>query len=361
VFNDCYKDKRVLLTGHTGFKGSWLSMWLKLLGAETTGYALDPPTEPSLFDRAKVADTVHDARGDIRDYESVRAVLAEAQPEIIFHMAAQPIVRLSYEEPKATFDTNVGGTVNLLEAARKCATVKAIVVITTDKCYDNREWVHAYRENDALGGHDPYSASKGAAEIVAASYAKSFSNESGVHVATARAGNVVGGGDWASDRILPDAARALEAGKGVPVRNPASIRPWQHVLEPLYGYLLLGSRLLACPNDAQAKEDLAGGWNFAPDVRSCRPVGELIDLFVQHYGSGHWDDLSAHQENAPHEARFLSLAWDKAYRHLGWRPHWDFEETIKRSAEWYAQHAAGADARGLCEEDINAFAAQIGK
>lgn len=372
-----YAGRRCFVTGHTGFKGSWLVQWLALLGARVTGYALDPNTDPSLFDRASVADTLEkDHRGDIREAEYLIECMRAAEPEVLFHLAAQPLVRLSYQEPKATFDVNTGGTVNVLEAARQCPSLRAIVVVTTDKCYENREWPHAYRENDALGGHDPYSASKAAAEIAAAAYRLSFFEPAGIGLATARAGNVVGGGDWALDRILPDAVRALEAGRAIPVRNPGGVRPWQHVLEPLSGYLELGARLHresgaeraqdtgnrpktgdASCSHASANQGIptAGAWNFGPYSDGARPVREVIEAFLSAYGSGAWEDLSARQTGAPHEAGLLVLAWDKAYRRLGWTPRWRFEETIRRAAAWYRRHAAGEDAGELCRAEIREY------
>jgi CDP-glucose 4,6-dehydratase len=346
-----YAGRRCFLTGHTGFKGAWLAQWLHLLGAKVTGYALDPATDPSLFDRALVADALEkDVRGDIREYGLLATAMQEAQPEVVFHLAAQPLVRLSYQEPKATFDINVGGTVNVLEAARQCPSIKSIVVITTDKCYENREWTHAYREEDALGGHDPYSGSKGAAEIAAGSYRRSFFTPAGIGMATARAGNVIGGGDWAADRIIPDAVRSLEAGVPIPVRNPGAIRPWQHVLEPLSGYLALGAKLY---RESEAKElKTPGAWNFAPYPDGARPVRDVIEAFLPVYGTGSWEDLSTRQNNAPHEAGLLILAWDKAFHGLGWKPRWRFDETVRRTARWYQRYAAKANATELCKTEI---------
>ncbi len=349
---EAYQGLRCMVTGHTGFKGSWLSLWLSSLGSEITGYALDPPTDPSLFELAEIGSLIEDIRGDVRDYDSLAEAIRIHDPEIIFHLAAQPIVRLSYNKPKETFDTNVGGAINLLEAARACPSLKAIVVITSDKCYENREWPHAYRESDRLGGHDPYSASKAAVEMVCAAYGRSFFKALGIGLATCRAGNVIGGGDWAADRIIPDAVRALEAGKAVPVRNADSTRPWQHVLEPLYGYLLLGSKLLE-------EQRYSGEWNFGPRQESNRTVRELVEVFLSSFGKGSWEDLSSKHPGAPHEARFLALAWDKAFRLLGWRPLWDFDEMVRRTGSWYDRSSKGVPSADLCFEGIKDYSEQL--
>lgn len=350
--DDVYRDRRVLLTGHTGFKGAWLAIWLKRLGAKVTGLALDPPTEPALYDRAEVDRDLDDVRVDLRDGNAVAAAVSAAAPEIVFHLAAQSLVRLSYDEPLETLDVNVLGTARLLEALRGIPSVKAVVVVTSDKCYANREWDYGYRETDPLGGHDLYSASKAGAEIVAAAYRDSFLRECGVRVATARAGNVIGGGDWAADRIIPDAARALAEDGAVPVRNPASTRPWQHVLEPLGGYLQLGHRLLA-----EGGERFAEAWNFGPSAESVRPVSDLVSAFVSAYGTGSWADVSAGQARQPHEAGRLALAWEKARSRLGWAPRWGFSEAVGRTADWYRRHGAGESARDLCLNDIEAYTA----
>lgn len=346
--SDVYKGRRCLITGHTGFKGSWLCLWLHRLGAELSGYALDPPTTPSLFEHAEIGDLVEDIRGDVCDYPFLAGTVRSRSPEIIFHLAAQPLVRASYDRPKETFDVNIGGVVNLLEAARACPSLKAIVVITSDKCYQNREWPHAYRETDKLGGHDPYSASKAAAEMVCRAYRRSFFEASGVGLATCRAGNVIGGGDWAADRIIPDAVRALQDGRAVPVRNPNSTRPWQHVLEPLYGYLLLGAKLLE-------DHGYSGEWNFGPPHESNRTVKDLVETFLSGYGKGSWEDQSSKQTEAPHEARFLALAWDKAFRLLGWGPIWDFEEAVYRTGSWYDKCSDGVPAARLCNQEIRDY------
>jgi CDP-glucose 4,6-dehydratase len=352
---DLYSGRRCLVTGHTGFKGAWLCRWLKMLGVELTGYALDPPTEPNLFHLAGVGEIVNDLRGDIRDFETLRRTVDGLGPEIVFHLAAQSIVRVSYDEPKSTFDINVGGLVNLLEALRHSPTVKAIVVITSDKCYENREWTYSYRETDHLGGRDPYSASKAGAEIVCAAYERSFFEAKSVTLASCRAGNVIGGGDWARDRIIPDTVRALSSGRTIEVRNPRAVRPWQHVLDALFGYLLLGAGMIAGPENAPGPPALQGPWNFGPPLDSCRPVHELVETFIEAHGSGSWKDVSPGQVGAPHEAGFLALSWDKAHRHLGWHPRWDFKESVQRAGRWYREQAAGTDAALLCENDIQAF------
>jgi CDP-glucose 4,6-dehydratase len=341
-----------LITGHTGFKGSWLSLWLHSLGAEVFGYALDPLSTPNLFTLASIADLIEDTRADILSYNSLENIVARTQPEIVFHLAAQPIVRQAYREPKYTIDVNVGGTVNLLEVLRGCKSVRAIIVITSDKCYENREWVHAYRETDRLGGHDPYSASKAAADIIASAYARSFFQPAGVNLATARAGNVIGGGDWATDRIIPDINRKIREEKPVPVRNPDSIRPWQHVLEPLFGYLLLGAYLISSESNRSL---FSGAWNFGPLPGNCRPVCELVEKFLAEYGSGTWEDASPDQKNAPHEAQLLTLAWDKSYHNLGWHPRWEFEETVRRTCNWYLKQAEGVSPRHLCLNEIKDY------
>lgn len=348
-----FKDKKVLVTGHTGFKGSWLSIWLHSMGAKVCGFSLDPETTPNLFDLAGVKDLVEDNRGDIRNLDQFADVVNKFQPEFVFHLAAQAIVRRSYNEPKETFNTNVMGTVNCLDALRDVPSVRSIVVITTDKCYKNEEWDFGYRETDALGGHDPYSASKAAAEIAVAAYRNSFFNLKGIGLASARAGNVIGGGDWSTDRIIPDIVRALEAGDSIPVRSPKAIRPWQHVLEPLCGYLLIASNLY--DNYGKDENKFADAWNFGPSIDSCCTVGELVGTFINAYGSGSWDDLSVDQKDAPHEAGILKLSWDKAHQHLRWSPKWNFEETIRRTASWHKNQAEGKAALGLCLSEINDY------
>ncbi len=331
MFNDFYQNKRVLVTGHTGFKGSWLSLWLHELGANVTGFALPPSTNPSHFNLISLDNLVGHFEGDIRDLETIKHVFDIAKPELIFHLAAQALVRDSYNDPKTTFDTNIGGTVNVLEAIRQCPSVKAVVVITSDKCYDNREWVWGYRENDPLGGHDPYSASKGAAEIVAAAYQRSYFDKNGqgphLGLATARAGNVIGGGDWAKDRIIPDCIRALTTDQPIIIRNPQATRPWQHVLDPLAGYLLLAARLLENP------DKYSGAWNFGPQTYDQTTVRELAERLITTWGSGTIQSPPA--KKAPHEAHLLHLSIDKAIFDLKWQPVLDSSSAINWTVDWY--------------------------
>lgn len=361
-FANIYRGKRVLLTGHTGFKGAWLAEWLLDLGAEVTGFALPPPTTPSLFDQLGLASRLRHIEGDVRDLAAVRAAFAAARPDFVFHLAAQPLVRLSYEQPTETFAANVMGTANVLEAARLAADPArpcAVVAITTDKCYENREWVHSYREEDPMGGYDPYSASKGAAELVISSYRRSFFSALGcsVRLASARAGNVIGGGDWALDRIVPDCIRALAKGDTIPVRNKVATRPWQHVLEPLSGYLWLGSAL-AQPQVSGFKFQPSvyqSAFNFGPALASNRTVAELVQEILKHW-PGRWEDKS--DPNAPHEAKLLNLATDKAHHLLGWSPAWPFAETISRTVAWYRQSSdASVDIHALTTGQIAAYTA----
>lgn len=348
LFGGTYAGRRVFVTGHTGFKGSWLSEWLLSLGAHVTGYALEPPTDPSLFDELGLAERMGHVIGDVRDLGQLRAALSSAGPEIVFHLAAQPLVRLSYEEPVQTYETNVMGTVNLLEAVRACPSVRAVVVVTSDKCYENRETGQAYHEDDCLGGYDPYSSSKGCAELVTAAYRRSFFGPaSAVAVASVRAGNVIGGGDWAADRIVPDCVRALQAGEPIVVRNPDAVRPWQHVLEPLSGYLHLGATMLA-------GHEFDGAWNFGPEEQGTVPVRRVADAIVAAWGSGSW--TSPETAGGPHEARLLALDITKAHTRLGWRPLYDVERTLRVTAAWYAARHEGADVRASTDNDISAYA-----
>ena len=329
LFGGIYTGRRVFITGHTGFKGSWLTYWLLALGAEVTGYALEPDTTPSLFTELKLDARMDHHIGDVRDLAHLRSVMTASSPEIVLHLAAQPLVRLSYDEPVATFETNVMGSVNVLEAARDCPTVRAIVNVTSDKCYENREWEFAYRENDAMGGYDPYSASKGAAEIVTAAYRQSFfGSEAAAAVASGRAGNVIGGGDWALDRIVPDCVRALSAGEPIVVRNPDAVRPWQHVLEPVGAYLWLASRLFT---QGHAFE---GAWNFGPAASGNLTVGEVVEAVLAEWGEGSWTGPAAGTHN-PHEARFLKLDCSKAADLLDWRPVWDAPRALQMTTQWY--------------------------
>lgn len=342
-----WRGKRVLLTGHTGFKGSWLSLWLQSMGVELHGFALHPPTTPALFTEACVGDGMESHIGDIRDLAFVSSVMSACEPEIVIHMAAQPLVRYSYHAPVETYATNVMGTVHVLEAARSAGTVRAIVNVTTDKCYENREWVWGYREDEPMGGQDPYSNSKGCAELVTSAYRKSFFHEGHLALASARAGNVIGGGDWATDRLVPDILRAFETGQPVLIRNPLSTRPWQHVLEPLSGYLMLAERLHA---NGQA---FAEGWNFGPDDEGARPVQWIVDYMVRAWGCG----ASWHLDNAshPHEANYLKLDISKARNRLGWHPRWDLPTALDRIIDWHRIWLEKGDARAACLMQIGQY------
>lgn len=332
-----YKNKKVLVTGITGFKGSWLSQWLLNIGADVYGLALDPPTNPSLFKQLNLENHCKWYNVDIRDFNIVKNVVDEVKPQIIFHLAAQSLIRLSYKIPLETIETNFMGTVNLLEAVRQTNLSTSIVVITSDKCYENQEWLHGYRENDPLGGFDPYSASKGAVEIIVSSYRRSFfvpANfaKHGVNLSSVRAGNVIGGGDWSLDRIVPDCIRYLQENDSIIVRNPLATRPWQHVLEPLGGYLILGSRLLT--NDVTELDKFCGAFNFGPMVTSNRRVETLVKEIIKNWGKGIY---TYNQEDAVHEANLLSISIDKAYNLLQWHPVWEFEETVKNTVLWYKE------------------------
>lgn len=351
-----WRGKRVLLTGHTGFKGAWLSEWLLALGAQPAGYALDPPTQPALFDQLALADRMTHRRGDVRELESVKNFFREADPEIVFHLAAQPLVRYSYEAPVETYAVNVLGTAHVLEACRALPRVRAIVVITTDKCYENREWHWGYRENEPLGGHDPYSSSKACAELVTESYRRSFfiggNTLSEARVASARAGNVIGGGDWAADRLIPDAIRAFEVGQPVSIRYPNSIRPWQHVLEPLYGYLMLAERL--CGPDGNR---FAEAWNFGPEPSDAKPVRWVMDRM-----SALWSGGAAWRQDGqvhPHEAGYLKLDCAKAHALLGWRPTLNLDEALKLTVDWYRVHSQRGDLRAVTSEQIAHYTQSI--
>ena len=336
-----WEGKRVLVTGHTGFKGSWLSLWLTELGATVHGLALPPDTTPALFNQLDLAASVDHFVGDIRNAELVADRVWRVQPDVVFHLAAQPLVRRSYSEPALTWETNVMGTVHVLEALRSLDNLCAVVVVTTDKVYENREWLHAYRETDRLGGHDPYSSSKSAAELAVASWRSSFfTDSSGIRVATARAGNVIGGGDWAADRIVPDLVRALSAGEPVQVRNPGSVRPWQHVLEPLSGYLLLAEKLYL--SDSVLLQD---AFNFGPGFDGFRSVGDLVTECLR-WWPGEWEASGA--VGGPHEAGLLALATEKAHSLLGWQPRWSFAEGVKQTMAWYLQIQAGVDQQSMC-------------
>ncbi|RKE26294.1 CDP-glucose 4,6-dehydratase [Paraburkholderia sp. BL23I1N1] len=347
-----WRGKRVLVTGHTGFKGGWLCLWLQQLGAEVTGYALAAPTKPSLFDTARVGEGMRSIIGDIRDLDHLVRVFDENQPEIVIHMAAQPLVRLSYKEPVETYSTNVMGTVLLLEAVRRTSSVRAVVNVTSDKCYENREWVWGYRETEPMGGFDPYSNSKGCAELVTDAYRNSYFNphafaEHRVALASGRAGNVIGGGDWAGDRLIPDMMRAVSACVPVQIRNPHAIRPWQHVLEPLSGYLLLAEKLHT------EGTKFTGGWNFGPNDSDTQPVQWIVEHLVSRWGDGAaWQRDAAPQ---PHEATYLKLDCSKAKNLLGWSPRWTLSEAIDHIVEWHQAFLRNADMRALSLSQINAY------
>lgn len=353
AFGDIYRGKRVLVTGHTGFKGSWLCEWLLALGADVTGLALPPATTPALFDELGLSGRLQDRRGDIRDLATVRAAVHAARPDFVFHLAAQPLVRLSYAQPAETYATNIMGTVHVLEAVRLAGIRCAVVVVTTDKCYENTERAHAYHEDEPMGGHDPYSSSKGATELVVSAYRRSYFSaaDSPVKLASARAGNVIGGGDWALDRIVPDCIRSLQRGEVIPVRNRHATRPWQHVLEPLSGYLWLGARLAS----SAPRGELASAFNFGPTPAATQPVAALVAEVLKHW-PGKWEDRT--DPRAVHEATLLSLAIDKAGRVLGWKPVWDFPATIAHTVEWYRSVSADASvAPGLTRRQIATYEA----
>ena len=347
---DFWRGKRVLLTGHTGFKGGWLALWLQRLGADVTGIALAPSTTPSLFDLARVAGGMNSHFCDIRDAAALAALLRAARPDLVFHLAAQPLVRASYREPLATFATNVMGTAHLLDALRGLDGVRVAVMVTTDKVYRNNEWYYPYREHDTLGGHDPYSASKSASEIVIASYRDAFLSAQGVAVASARAGNVIGGGDWSEDRLIPDAVRAWQAGQPLVIRSPGAIRPWQHVLDPLAGYLTLAQKLFE-----EAK--LAGAYNFGPQTDEAATVRDVVELACTAYGSGVISYKNSIKD--PHEAGWLALEVAKARVALGVASHWTLTEAVNRTMAWYRAQREGADARALCETEIAAYEALV--
>ena len=342
-----YKGKKVLVTGHTGFKGSWLCRLLLKLGAEVTGYALEPPTQPDLFQLLDVESQMHSVTGDIRDLEKLKQVFAEAQPEIVLHLAAQPIVRESYKNPVYTYETNVMGTVNILEAVRQCKSVKSFLNVTTDKVYRNNEWEWGYRETDELDGYDPYSNSKSCSELVTHSYEKAFLKELGIAVSTARAGNVIGGGDFAADRIVPDCVRAIADGKKIAVRNPHSTRPYQHVLEPLAAYLLIAQR--------QYEDNrYAGYYNVGPDDCDCVTTGTLVDLFCQAWGDGAaWENRA--EANAPHEANFLKLDCSKLKSTFGWKPRWHMAECMQKTVAFSKVWLSGGDIPAEMDKEIKEF------
>lgn len=351
VSSSFWHGKRVLLTGHTGFKGSWLSLWLLSMGSVLRGIALDAPTTPALFDIARVADGMDHKVADVRDYDAIRSLIFEFKPEIIFHMAAQPLVRLSYEEPIATYATNVMGTVHVLEAARHAGSVRSVVNVTTDKCYENREWVWGYREDEAMGGYDPYSSSKGCSELVSNAYRKSFLQASGIGLATARAGNVIGGGDWAVDRLVPDTLKALEQRRPVLIRNPHAVRPWQHVLEPLSGYLLLAESLFE-----HGQLD-AEGWNFGPCDDDARPVQWVVERLCKEWGAG--ASWVLQPGDHPHEAHYLKLDVSKARQRLNWSPRLPLQTALTQVNEWHQEWLSGSDMQAISLRQITEYWNQI--
>jgi len=350
-YNGFYNGKRVLITGHTGFKGSWLAIWLREMGAEVVGYALDPHTEKDNFVLSGLSEKIIDIRGDVRNQKKLKEVFAQYQPEIVFHLAAQPLVRFSYEIPVETYEVNVMGTIHVLEAIRESCSVKVGVMITTDKCYENKEQIWAYRESDPLGGYDPYSSSKGACEIAIASWRNSFFNpqdfpKHGKSIASARAGNVIGGGDWATDRIIPDCIRAIEADRPIEIRNPEAIRPWQHVLEPLSGYLLLAQKMWENPGK------YCEAWNFGPNQEDVATVWDVASLLLSKYGKGNLVDSS--NPDALHEAGLLTLDTSKAKHFLGWYPKLNLEQSISLTADWYKNYQCES-VYNLCVNHIHRY------
>ncbi|MCU7799938.1 MAG: CDP-glucose 4,6-dehydratase [gamma proteobacterium symbiont of Lucinoma myriamae] len=342
-----WKNKRVYLTGHTGFKGSWLSLWLQDLGADVRGFALNPPTSPSLFEDAEVMEKIESEIGDIRNKEQLQKSMVEFNPEILIHMAAQSLVRLSYQEPIETYDINVMGTVNVLEAARKCSNLRCIVNVTTDKCYENKEWEWGYRENESLGGYDPYSSSKACAELVTSAYRQSFMQEKNIGLASVRAGNVIGGGDWANDRLIPDILRSFEKNKPVIIRNPKSTRPWQHVLEPLAGYLILAQKLFENPHD------FSGAWNFGPNDEDVKPVEWIVDRMVK-YWSNNASFILDDKANF-HEAHYLKLDCSKSKSKLGWTPQWNLDMALEKIIHWYQAYQQQQNMQQITLEQIKSY------
>ena len=351
-----WKSKSVFLTGHTGFKGSWMALWLQNLGARVVGYALSPPSEPSLFEVGRVADGMVSIDADVRDLDLLRRSMTNHQPDIVIHMAAQALVRYSYEHPVENYATNVMGTVNVLEAVRNTPCVRSVVVVTSDKCYENREWLWSYRENEAMGGYDPYSSSKGCAELATAAYRRSFFNEKGnksTSVASVRAGNVIGGGDWAADRLIPDILRGFTGNRPVTIRNPLAIRPWQHVLEPISGYLLLARKLY------EQGSAYAEGWNFGPSEDDAKPVQWIVERLADLWGeTARWEKDGA---DHPHEAHYLKLDCSKSRMRLGWKPKWTLAEALNRIIAWHKAYQSGEDMRDYSLSQIADYEEQPSK
>lgn len=341
-----WDGKKVFLTGHTGFKGGWLSIWLHSMGAVVKGYSLNPLTTPSLYKEANVMDLIESDIGDIRDQQKLEKSAIPFNPDIFIHMAAQPLVRASYIDPIETYETNVIGTVKVFEVARKCKNLKCIVNVTTDKCYENKEWFWGYRENEPMGGHDPYSSSKGCAELVTSSYRKSFFQSLGIGLASVRAGNVIGGGDWAEDRLVPDILRAFQNNLPVRIRNPHSTRPWQHVLEPLSGYLLLAQELYEAP------DRYAEGWNFGPNEDDVKPVKWILEKMVNAWPGSKWE---IDQSNHPHEAGYLKLDISKAKTKLNWHPTWELELSLQKIIEWHRAWLRRENMVDICLDEINNY------
>lgn len=347
-----WQGKKVFITGHTGFKGTWLSLWLSSLGAKVTGYALKPPTEPSLFELCRMYELTKNITADVRDGQALYEAIAGDKPEIVIHMAAQPLVRDSYQNPIETYAINVMGTAHLLDAVRRTTGVKALLNITTDKCYENQEWIWGYRENERLGGYDPYSNSKACSELITSSYRNSFFNRKdfashGVGIASARAGNVIGGGDWAVDRLIPDCLKSILSDSRIAIRYPSAIRPWQHVLEPLYGYMMLAQKLY---EDGAAYSE---AWNFGPDDDDAKPVGWIVDTLCQKWGGT--AGYSVEESPQLHEAHYLKLDCSKAKARLGWYPRWSIDTAIDKIVEWTRAYAAGQDMRAMCLQQINEY------
>ena len=347
-----WNGKRVFLTGHTGFKGSWLSLWLFSLGANVRGYSLNPLTQPSLFSEAKIDSIAESHIGDIRDQDTLQESMVSFKPDILIHMAAQPLVRYSYDEPIETYEVNVIGTAKVLEVARGCSNLKAIINITTDKCYENDGRTKGFKENDPMGGYDPYSSSKGCAELVTSSYRRSFLQDQGIGLASVRAGNVIGGGDWADDRLIPDILKSFENGSSVIVRNPLATRPWQHVLEPLSGYLVLAQKLYQNP------KEYAEGWNFGPNEQDVKPVDWILDKMVSKWPNSSWE---LDKSSSPHEAGFLKLDILKAKSKLGWNPLWSLSDTLEKIVHWHQAWLNNEDMQVVCLAEIKEYTKDMNK